>query len=201
MHPTHNVSTFIQKLESPIGSLYLVSGQEKLWGVIPKLVWPLYEKRFSMATLEETAVLRLTKKQLNEYFDGRRRDFKLPIELHGTEFQKKVWLGLKAIPYGETRSYKDQALAIQSPGAARAVGRVNGLNPLCIILPCHRVIGSSGSLTGYAGGLPAKRYLLDHEARVFRQDDPLLTVKETDLALDQSGTYRNSIELVADQST
>ncbi len=102
-------------------------------------------------------------RQLEEYFAGRRRRFDLPLDLQGTDFQKRCWQELLKIPYGETRSYADIARAIGNPAAVRAVGLANGRNPIAIIVPCHRVIGSDGSLTGYGGGLETKRKLLELE--------------------------------------
>jgi methylated-DNA-[protein]-cysteine S-methyltransferase len=102
-------------------------------------------------------------RQLEEYFSGRRRHFDLPLDLRGTEFQKRCWRELLKIPYGETRSYAEIARAIGNPSAVRAVGLANGQNPIAIIVPCHRVIGSDGSLTGYGGGLDVKRRLLELE--------------------------------------
>jgi methylated-DNA-[protein]-cysteine S-methyltransferase len=102
-------------------------------------------------------------RQLGEYFAGSRRQFDLPLDLHGTDFQKRCWRELLKIPYGETRSYADIARAIGNPAAVRAVGLANGQNPIAIIVPCHRVIGSDGSLTGYGGGLETKRKLLELE--------------------------------------
>jgi methylated-DNA-[protein]-cysteine S-methyltransferase len=102
--------------------------------------------------------------QLGEYFAGTRTTFDLPLHLIGSAFQRKVWAGLLEIPCGETTSYGELAVAIGVPGAARAVGLANGQNPVPIIVPCHRVIGANGSLTGYGGGLDAKRWLLTHEA-------------------------------------
>ncbi len=107
--------------------------------------------------------------QLNEYFTGNRSNFKLPILLSGSEFQLKVWEELLKIPYGETRSYQEIAVSIGKKGAARAVGRANKKNPLPIIIPCHRVIGANGSLTGYTGGLWRKRWLLELENRYYNQ--------------------------------
>lgn len=101
--------------------------------------------------------------QLDEYFDGHRRTFALPLDLVGTEFQVAAWKALADIPFGETRTYAQQADAIGRPSAVRAVGAANGRNPLSIVLPCHRVVGADGSLTGFAGGLDVKRQLLDHE--------------------------------------
>jgi AraC family transcriptional regulator of adaptative response/methylated-DNA-[protein]-cysteine methyltransferase len=102
--------------------------------------------------------------QLDEYFAGRRRQFDIPLVLPGTEFQKKVWAGLQAIPYGATRSYRQQAEAIGSPGAVRAVARANGDNRIAILVPCHRVLGAHGELVGYGGGLRRKEYLLKLES-------------------------------------
>ncbi|MDQ0359400.1 methylated-DNA--[protein]-cysteine S-methyltransferase [Breznakia pachnodae] len=115
---------------------------------------------------DETAVkqpsdnLKNARKQLKEYFDGKRTAFDLKMKLHGTEFQKKVWTYLSEIPYGETRTYKDVAEAIGSPKGFRAVGMANNKNPIAIIYPCHRVIGASGMLVGYGGGLDIKEQLL-----------------------------------------
>jgi len=102
--------------------------------------------------------------QLEEYFSGKRREFDLPLVLPGTPFQQRVWAGLQTIPYGTTRSYKEQAEAIGLPNAVRAVAKANGDNRIAIIIPCHRVIGANGELTGYGGGLWRKQYLLDHES-------------------------------------
>jgi O-6-methylguanine DNA methyltransferase len=102
-------------------------------------------------------------RQLEEYFAGRRRQFDLPLDLRGTEFQQRCWQELLKVPYGETRSYADIARAIGNPSAVRAVGLANGQNPIAIVVPCHRVIGSDGSLTGYGGGLEVKRQLLELE--------------------------------------
>lgn len=103
--------------------------------------------------------------EIMEYLDGKRRHFDFPIELHGTDFQKKVWNQLQKIPYGETRTYKDIAIAAGCPRGFRAVGMANHNNPISIIVPCHRVIGSGGKLTGYGGGLEIKEYLLELERR------------------------------------
>ncbi len=103
--------------------------------------------------------------QLCEYFDGKRKRFDIPYVLKGTDFQKKVWSALCEIPYGEVRSYKDIAVAVGNPKASRAIGLANNKNPITVIVPCHRVIGSSGKLVGYAGGLEMKKYLLTMEAQ------------------------------------
>ena len=112
---------------------------------------------------EETPLLRQTADQLDEYFQGSRRVFDVPLSPQGTEFERTVWKALQAIPYGETRSYGDIARRIGRPSACRAVGQANNRNPVGIIIPCHRVVGSSGSLTGYAGGLDKKIALLKLE--------------------------------------
>lgn len=108
----------------------------------------------------ENEILIEAKKQLSEYFQGKRSDFDLTMEAQGTEFQKKVWARLSQIPFGETRSYKDIAIELKDKNACRAVGTANGKNPLSIFVPCHRVISSDGSLGGYAGGLEIKTKLL-----------------------------------------
>jgi methylated-DNA-[protein]-cysteine S-methyltransferase len=101
--------------------------------------------------------------QLGEYFAGARRQFDLPLDLVGTEFQRLAWDSLLTIPYGDTRSYSQQATAIDRPKAVRATGAANGRNPVSIVVPCHRVVGADGSMTGYAGGIDVKRFLLAHE--------------------------------------
>ena len=108
-------------------------------------------------------VLDAAARQLTEYFAGERRDFDLPLDLDGTEFQRAAWRALADVPYGETRSYAEQADAIGRPGAFRAVGAANGRNPVPIVLPCHRIVGADGSLTGFGGGLAVKERLLRHE--------------------------------------
>ena len=114
---------------------------------------------------KENAILAACLTQLAEYFDGVREEFSVPLDLNGTPFQLAVWRALMQIPYGATAGYGDVAAAIGRPKAARAVGGANHNNPVSIIVPCHRVIGSDGSLTGYGGGLHRKRWLLDHEAK------------------------------------
>ena len=105
------------------------------------------------------------KKQISAYFSGKIKTFSLILDTNGTEFQRKVWNALRSIPYGETRSYGQIADAIGVPGGARAVGLANNRNPLAIVVPCHRVIGANGQLTGYRGGLEIKRWLLNHESQ------------------------------------
>lgn len=113
--------------------------------------------------IKETPVLKEAGKQLTEYFEGKRKDFDLPLAPQGTEFQQKAWKALQEIPYGETRSYGDMAKRIGNPKACRAIGMANNRNPISIIIPCHRVIGANGKLVGYGGGLHIKEYLLKLE--------------------------------------
>ncbi|GAM00363.1 methylated-DNA--[protein]-cysteine S-methyltransferase [Sphingomonas parapaucimobilis] len=150
-------------MASPVGELTLVASGHGLRAVL----WA--DERVGRVTLPERRndpahdVLAETVRQLSEYFAGKRRVFDLPLEPVGTDFQRAVWTGLNAIPYGETRSYAALATAIGRPGASRAVGAANGRNPLSIVVPCHRVIGANGTLTGFAGGLAVKQWLLAHE--------------------------------------
>lgn len=111
----------------------------------------------------QTELLKRAGTELMEYFQGKRKEFTLPLSPRGTEFQKKVWEALRSIPYGETRSYGEIAAQVGNPRAARAVGGANNKNPIMIFIPCHRVVGADGSLTGFACGLEAKKYMLDLE--------------------------------------
>ena len=144
-------------MESRVGTLTIICDEEAITGLEFLVKEPL-EGIKKRTPLLERAVL-----QLEEYMDGKRRSFDLPLKPEGTEFQKKVWNALLDIPYGETRSYKDIAVAIGNPKACRAVGMANNRNPISIIIPCHRVIGANGSLVGYGGGLPIKIELLNLE--------------------------------------
>ncbi len=119
---------------------------------------------------DDDAILRETRAQLDDYFAGARHTFDLPLAPHGTEFQRDVWQALRAIPYGETISYAQLALRIGKPTAMRAVGAANGRNPLPIVVPCHRVIGADGTLTGFGGGLPTKHFLLTLEGAIETAD-------------------------------
>jgi methylated-DNA-[protein]-cysteine S-methyltransferase len=118
----------------------------------------------------ETQLIKKAAAQIEEYLNGKRKKFSFPLDMHGTEFQMDVWRALQTIPYGETRSYKEIAELVKRPKAVRAVGMANHRNPISIIVPCHRVIGHNGSLTGYGGGLPLKRYLLELEQARFYPD-------------------------------
>lgn len=148
------------KIPSKIGPLYLVGSANGLYGIFwEKQPIPMLTKKDEA----ENVLLKKAATQLDEYFHGKRKKFELPLEPQGTDFQKKVWKELTKIPYGETRSYKEIAIAIKHPKAYRAVGTANGCNPLSVIVPCHRVIASDGSLGGYAGGLKIKKTLLELE--------------------------------------
>ena len=149
---------------SPVGELTLVADDRGLAAILWENDSP---DRVRLGALTEKAdhpVLVETERQLAEYFAGERRAFDVPLSFAGTDFQKRVWAALLAIPFGETRSYGEIADQLGNPGASRAVGAANGRNPISIIAPCHRVVGSTGKLTGFAGGLEAKRFLLDLEA-------------------------------------
>lgn len=146
-------------IDSPLGRLRLVADGDALAGVyLPAQATPA-------ATEGRAPVLALATAQLAEYFAGERRDFSVPLAPRGTDFQRRVWHALTAIPFGETRSYGELARALGMPTGSRAVGSANGRNPISILVPCHRVIAGTGALTGYAGGLDAKRWLLAHESR------------------------------------
>lgn len=153
-----------QKIHSPLGQLYIAADDSNLRAVAFAGKWKRLKGSLGKVKRERNEIIEKTHAQLQEYFEGRRTEFDLPIALGGTEFQKQTWQALLTIPYGETRSYSDQADLIGRPKAVRAVGRTNGLNPISIVVPCHRVVGKSGKLTGYAGGLDKKEVLLNLES-------------------------------------
>ncbi len=150
-------------MDSPVGVLKLVAHDQALVAVM----WDNEDhKRVRLAELVEDRqhpMLHKVKQQLQEYFAGQRQQFDLPLDFQGTAFQQQVWQALLSIPYGETRSYKEIAVQLGNEKAVRAVGAANGKNPISIIAPCHRVIGSSGALVGFAGGLDKKQILLSLE--------------------------------------
>lgn len=150
-------------LDSPIGRLMLTTDGEALTGLYMDMPcgWPIRTQGHAQSA--HAGVLPLAMQQLEEYFAGKRRDFDVPLRLHGTEFQQRVWKTLLEIAHGDTWSYGQMARRIEKPTASRAVGLANGSNPISIIVPCHRVIGANGSLTGYGGGLERKQWLLAHE--------------------------------------
>ena len=137
-------------IETPIGPLTLEADENAVTAI-----------RFGAGAVQDVSpLLDAAEAQLHEYFAGTRRVFDLPLAPHGTAFQQRVWAALRAIPYGETRTYGELAAAVGNPNASRAVGMANHCNPIPIVIPCHRVIGANGTLTGYAGGLDVKRKLL-----------------------------------------
>lgn len=161
-------------LDSPLGELTVVADGDALTGLYfpghvrgpdPATFGPREDTAFAETVFQET-LFQETERQLAEYFSGERTAFDLPLAPRGGAFELRVWELLREIPYGETRSYGDLARELGDPSLAQAVGSANGRNPISVIVPCHRVVGADGSLTGYAGGLDRKRYLLDLEAPV-----------------------------------
>ena len=151
--------------ESPIGRLHIAADEAALCALAFDSNWPRIHTALGIVQEGSNALTLQAISQLQEYFAGVRQTFELPLQLHGTEFQLQVWQALQEIPYGETRSYSEQADAIGKLDAVRAIGTTNGLNPISIVVPCHRVIAKSGKLAGYAGGVAAKQYLLQLESR------------------------------------
>ncbi len=164
------MTTWTTTIDSPVGPLLLTSDGTSLTRVLfdaePDPEW----------SPEPCALLDEAVRQLEEYFAGERTEFHLPLEPTGTAFQTATWMQLREIPYAETINYGQLAGRVGNPAASRAVGLANGRNPISIVVPCHRVIGADGSLTGYGGGLDRKRLLLDLERRVAGVDDPQLSL-------------------------
>jgi len=150
-------------IDSPIGELLLTGDGHALHGLY--MQEGRHPMKISRTWEHRPAAFADVSRQLEEYFAGRRTSFDVSLVLNGAPFQRRVWRALQEIPYGETISYGEQARRIGQPSAARAVGMANGRNPIAVIVPCHRVIGANGSLTGYGGGIERKRLLLDLEAR------------------------------------
>jgi methylated-DNA-[protein]-cysteine S-methyltransferase len=151
-------------MDSPVGELKLVANGNRLAAILWENDKPNRVRLPEIVEADDRPVLIETERQLNEYFAGTRDRFDLELDFQGTDFQKKVWAALLTIPFGETRSYSDIARQIGNINAVRAVGAANGRNPISIVAPCHRVIGASGDLTGFAGGLTNKMLLLSLEA-------------------------------------
>ena len=154
---------FYKLVDSPVGQLKLVASDRGLAGIVWLNEGPRPASLETGWEASEMPILVEAARQLEEYFAGVRKRFDLELDFEGTEFQRKVWRALLTIPYGETRSYAQIAQQIGHPQAVRAVGAANGRNPISIVAPCHRVIGSTGKLTGFGGGLPAKALLLELE--------------------------------------
>jgi methylated-DNA-[protein]-cysteine S-methyltransferase len=154
--------TYKTTIETPVGPMALTSNGSELTGLFLNSLGDDLDA-VSVADLDAVKPLASARDQITEYFASRRREFDIPLAPDGTPFQRLVWGELCRIPYGTTISYGELARRVGNPNASRAVGLANGSNPLAIIVPCHRVIGSSGKLTGYGGGLEMKRFLLDLE--------------------------------------
>lgn len=153
-----------KKIQSPVGPLHLISNSKKLIALVFDPTWKNFVNKQKYALTEQSdAILEKTEQQLKEYFAVKRKIFDIPLELNGTDFQKQAWNSLLKIPFGKTLSYQEQAEKIKNPKAVRAIGAANGKNKIGIIVPCHRVIGKNGSLTGFAGGVQAKELLLKLE--------------------------------------
>ena len=150
-------------IESPVGRMTLVSSQNRLTGIIWEKDDPNRMRPDNIVENDQHPVLLEAEQQLREYFNRERKIFSLDLDFNGTEFQKKVWNALLTIPYGETRTYGEIARQIGSPKSSRAVGAASGKNPISIVAPCHRVIGASGKLVGFGGGLENKSLLLNLE--------------------------------------
>ena len=166
-----NGKGFFQVFETPLGSMLVAEQGGELVRVdfvegVNSLIPGILTEGFKESG---TSMLIRTKIQMEEYFDGLRTRFDLPYKLNGTVFQLRTWNALRKIPYGETWSYQKQASQMGNAAAARAVGQANGRNPLTILIPCHRVVGKNGTLTGYGGGINRKQRLLDLESRFSRE--------------------------------
>ncbi len=152
-------------VDSPIGKLKLVASPEGLVAILWDNDNPRRVRLNDVVENRSDRILLRTETELKEYFAGKREAFTVPLDMRGTPFQNQVWATLRGIPFGETRTYGQLAKQLGSPAATRAVGAANGRNPVAVIVPCHRVIGFSGKLTGFAGGLEAKAHLLNLEGR------------------------------------
>jgi methylated-DNA-[protein]-cysteine S-methyltransferase len=164
---TTTPATYFARIETPIGKLLLVGAKDGARLALRGIYFegaPHGSGAVPAAAREDAGAFAEVRAQLDAYFDGRRSAFDLPLAPVGTEFQRRVWTALSSIPYGTTTTYAAIARSIGKPRAVRAVGAANGKNPLSIVVPCHRVIGQDGTLTGYAGGLPRKRRLLELES-------------------------------------
>jgi methylated-DNA-[protein]-cysteine S-methyltransferase len=180
MHPNYERLNCAYKIiPSPVGDLKLIAGDQGLVAILWDHVKPKRIQPGTLAANENHPILIETEQQLNEYFHGARKSFSLQLQLIGTNFQLNVWQALLAIPFGETRSYGQLARQLGNPNAMRAVGAANGRNPIPIVVPCHRVIGASGDLVGFGGGLKMKAQLLELE----RDRTALAQTSQTQLRL------------------
>jgi O-6-methylguanine DNA methyltransferase len=157
---------YYHKIDSPIGPLHLAATNDALLAIHHNLKrMEDWNKNTIAFKNDKNIIIEKTINELSEYFDGKRKKFNIPIQLSGTQFQLKAWDALNKIPYAKTVSYSEQANISGHPKATRAIGNANNANPISIIVPCHRVIGKSGKLVGYGGGLDRKNYLLDLELK------------------------------------
>lgn len=161
------MTLYFKFISSPVGELKLAASEKGLAAVLWPDDAPARVPLINLTEDKNHPLLRMAEQQLDEYFAGERRTFSIPLDPRGTSFQHSVWDALRSIPFGETRSYGEIARQVGSPAASRAVGAANGRNPLSIVVPCHRVIGASGKLTGFAGGLETKARLLHLERTCF----------------------------------
>ena len=161
--PTKESELVSTVMDTPVGRLTIIASDDGVRAIL----WPDEDAgRVRLPTASSDSdhpVIVATVAQLGEYFDGEREEFDLPLDPVGTDFQQAAWTALRTIPYGTTVSYGEQAARMGDRRKARAVGAANGRNPISIVVPCHRVVGSNGSLTGFAGGIDTKAWLLDHE--------------------------------------
>lgn len=175
------MDVFVKFLETPLGLMRAIASDEGICMFdfqyrrsIENIVQRVQAGLGNPAFIEgDHPYFALLEKQIGEYFDGTRKIFDLPLHFVGTDFQKRVWNGLMEIPYGITRSYKKQSIFLGNQKAIRAVAKANGENGIAIIVPCHRVIGETGHLIGYGGGLPKKQWLLEHERKFLGLDQQL----------------------------
>ncbi len=165
-----STTTLTTTVDSPIGPLTLTASDGRVTGL------RMHEQRHARpvpdGSVRDDAWFAPVTEQLDAYFSGDLTDFDIPLHMTGTEFQRRVWDGLREIPYGTTISYGELARRVRNPAASRAVGLANGRNPVAIVVPCHRVIGADGQLTGYGGGIDRKIWLLDHERAGQEGPDP-----------------------------
>lgn len=167
--PTQTETLAAKWINTPVGRMIAVAGEREIvyleFAEDCASERPIERVRSAIDLDASHPLLETLAREMDEYFAGRLTEFSVPAKPRGSDFERRAWDYLRAIPFGQTRSYGQQARAIAGPNAARAAGRANGANPIAVLIPCHRVIGADGSLTGYGGGMHRKRWLLDHERR------------------------------------
>jgi AraC family transcriptional regulator, regulatory protein of adaptative response / methylated-DNA-[protein]-cysteine methyltransferase len=176
--PIRTESLAAKWIETPLGRMIAVAGEREIvyleFAEECDSERPIARVRSTIDFTRARPVLEVLAREMDEYFAGRLTEFSVSAAPQGSDFERLAWDYLRTIPFGQTRSYGQQARAIAGPDAARAVGRANGANPIAILIPCHRVIGADGSLTGYGGGMHRKRWLLEHERRYCRAEEGML---------------------------